>query len=170
VPPLPNPNVASLTTRWESRAQKDFYFFLPYSSSSYKAHKIGSCRNKKIGDDKFERRPRRTPPPKSRCRQPHHEVGISCTKRFIFEKNYLPGMRPSGDNGGEVDRGDGGQRIGVRKSRWGGGAECDSESQEQLQLPECQPRSSPSQRLLLSPPSPPQCGTSASPSPPHGGG
>jgi hypothetical protein len=63
VPPLPNPNVASLTTRWESRAQKDFYFFLPYSSSSYKAHKIGSCRNKKIGDDKFERRPRRTPPP-----------------------------------------------------------------------------------------------------------
>jgi hypothetical protein len=65
---------------------KRFFFFLPCSSDSCSAHKIGSCCNQKIGDDKFERRPRRAPPPKSRRRQPHDEVGIACTKRFVFQK------------------------------------------------------------------------------------
>jgi hypothetical protein len=61
--PPPNLDVASLTTRWESCAQKDSFFSLPYSSDSYSVHRIGSCRNQKIGDDKFERRPWRVPPP-----------------------------------------------------------------------------------------------------------
>jgi hypothetical protein len=60
--PPPNLDIASLTTRWESRAQKDSFFFLPYSSDSYSVHRIGSYRNQKIGDDKFERRPWRAPP------------------------------------------------------------------------------------------------------------
>jgi hypothetical protein len=60
--PPPNPDVASLTTRWESRAQKDS-FFSPCSFDSCSAHRIGSYRNQKMGDDKFERRPRRAPPP-----------------------------------------------------------------------------------------------------------
>jgi hypothetical protein len=84
--PPPNPDVASLTTRWESRTQKISFFFLPCSSDSYCVHRTGSCRNQKIGNDKFERRPRRVPSPKSRRRQPHDEVGIVRTKRFVFQK------------------------------------------------------------------------------------
>jgi hypothetical protein len=61
-PPPQNPNVASLTTRWESRAQKYSFFFLPCSSDSYSAHRIDSCRNQKNGDNKFKRRPWRAPP------------------------------------------------------------------------------------------------------------
>jgi hypothetical protein len=61
--PPPNPNVASLTSRYESRAQKDSFSPLPCSSDSCSVHRIGSCRNQKIGDDKFERRPWRAPPP-----------------------------------------------------------------------------------------------------------
>jgi hypothetical protein len=61
--PPPNPNVASLTMRYESRAQKDSFSLLPCSSDSCSMHKIGSCRNQKIGDDKFERRPWRAAPP-----------------------------------------------------------------------------------------------------------
>jgi hypothetical protein len=63
------------------RPQRFFFFFLPCS-----AHRIGSCRNQKIGDDKYERRSWRAPSPKSRCRQPHDEVGIARTKRFVFQK------------------------------------------------------------------------------------
>jgi hypothetical protein len=61
-PPPPNLDVASLSTRWKSCAQKDSFFFLPCSSDSCSVHRIGSCRNQKIGDDKFERRPWRAPP------------------------------------------------------------------------------------------------------------
>jgi hypothetical protein len=46
--PPPNPDVASLTTRWESRAQKDSFIFLPCSSDSCSAYRIGSCRNQKM--------------------------------------------------------------------------------------------------------------------------
>jgi hypothetical protein len=62
-PPPQNLDVASLTTRWESCTQKDSFFFLPCSSDSCSAHRIGRCHNQKIGDDKFERRPWRAPPP-----------------------------------------------------------------------------------------------------------
>jgi hypothetical protein len=56
-------------------------------------------------------------PPKSRRRQPDDEVGIVHTERFVFQKNYLPRVRPSDDSDGEVDKGDGGQRAGVGRSR-----------------------------------------------------
>jgi hypothetical protein len=96
--PPPNPDVASLTTRWESRAPKDSFFLFSCTSDSCSAHTIVPCRNPKSGDDKFERRPRRAPPPNLDVASLTMRWKSCAPEDSFFKKKKKPDFPPVGAN------------------------------------------------------------------------